>query len=437
MIKSFPINYGGETRFIEVPEENLEAVAEIRDLPPLPNLKEAIKRAVENPVGGEKLSDLVRPGCSVALLTFDRLPLTSAALNPVVLDVLNEMGVKDQDITLVYAVGTHPTPADEAHLGPGVAERVKVVPHLCDDAEGMGYAGMTRYGTPLWINRHVLAADVKIGLGEVAPHPVAGYMGGSKIILPGVAARDSIEHNHAFLLFPETFFGVVEGNIIRNDMNDAAGMAGLDMKIDVLINSKQEIVNVFAGDPVKEWRAAIPFSDKIWTTRIDRKADIFIYHPGSLRERTALGSLYQSAETAELCLKDDGIIINASSCVEGVARSPRHPRGARGQYVPPVSSSAELARLSIDELARLIVRHEVNVRDAVLVYRQSRLLEKYRVYLASPRVPQKEAEEYGFAVSGLSLGETIRRALEEKGRDARVVVMLQEGIAWRNMVLSD
>jgi len=437
LIKSFPINYGGETRFLEVPEENLEAVAKIKDLPPLLNLKEAVKRAVENPIGGEKLSDLVKPGCTVAVLTIDRLPITTSIMNPIILDVLNEMGVKDQDITLVYAVGTHQTPANEAHLGLGVAERVKVVRHLCDDEKVMEYVGITRFGTPLWINRHVLNADVKIGLSEVAPHPVAGYMGGSKIILPGVAARDSIDHNHSFLLSPKIFYGVVDGNIIREDMNEAARMAGLDMKIDVLINSKQEIVNIFAGDPIKEWRAAIPFSDQIWSTRIKRRADIFIYHPGSMRESMALGSLYQSAETAELCLKDDGIIINASSCTDGVAGKPSPPSGARGQYVPPLSSATKLARLDTDDLARLIVRHKVNVRDAVLVYRQRGLLEKYRFFLASTKIPEDEAREYGFEHSGLPLKETVNKALQEKGKGARVVVMLQEGIAWRNMVFSD
>jgi len=436
ILKRFPINYGGETRFIEVPEENLEAVAKIRNLPPLPNVKESIREAVENPIGGEKLSDLVKPGCTVAFLTFDRLPKTTSTANPIIIDLLNEMGVRSRDITLVYAVGTHPTPMDDAHLGPGVASRVRVVPHLCDQEKTMEYVGITRYGTPLWINKHVLRADVKIGLGEVAPHPVAGYMGGSKIILPGVAARDSIDHNHAFLLSSQTFYGVVEGNIIREDMNEAARMVGLDMKIDVLINSRQEIVSVFAGDPVKEWKASIPFSDRIWSTRIKHKADIFIYHPGSLRERTALGGLYQSVETAELCLKDDGIIINASSCVDGLAGKVRL-KVTCGQYTPPFSSVINLARLSTEKLAKLIVRHEVNVRDAILVYRQRRILEKYRVFLASNKIPNEKAQEYGFALSGISLEETIKRALEEKGKDARVVVMLQEGIAWRNMVFSD
>ncbi|MEM3045741.1 MAG: lactate racemase domain-containing protein [Candidatus Bathyarchaeia archaeon] len=423
--------YAGQRRTLEIPDENVESVIRIKDFPPLLDLKAAVRDAVENPVGGEKLSDLVKPGGKVVVLTIDRLPLYTSAMNPVVLDVLNEMGVKDQDVTFYLAMGLHGTPADEARIGRSVLQRVKVVKHECDDRDLVEYRGTTRFGTPLWFSREVLAADVRIGIGEVAPHPVAGYMGGSKVILPGVSHRDTIDHNHGFLLSSSNFYGVVDGNIIREDMNDAAEAAGLDMKVDAVINSQQQPVKVAAGDFVKEWKALLPFADQVWSTRMRKKADIAVYHPGAQRERTLMSSLYQSIEAADMATREDGIIVNASSCIDGVAGGwPPIGVGAREKTGP------DFLKMSTEDLARLIVRHEVSVRDVVLIYRQKRVLERKRVFVASKTISDEEAREFGFAGSG-SLEEVLARAFQEMGRDARVAVMPQEGIAWRTMPIVD
>lgn len=167
-------------------------------------------------MGGPRLSELVTPGTTVALMTIDRVPGAIRQMNPAVLDVLNEAGVQNRDITLLYAAGTHlgrsPGALGEDRLGPRVKDRVKIVPHNAYAPSGWVYAGVTTKRTPVWINEHAANADVRIGVGEVAPHWIAGFMGGSKIILPGVAAWDTIWRNHMMALTPGSLMGRTEGN---------------------------------------------------------------------------------------------------------------------------------------------------------------------------------------------------------------------------------
>jgi len=416
--RTFEVTYGGEKTKVAIPERNLDAVMTIRNQPALPNLKEAVREAVEEPVGGAKLSELLRSGVKVGLMTIDRVPGAIKQMNRAVLDVLNEADVENRDITLFYAAGTHlgrnPGPVGDERLGSGIADQVRVVPHNAYAASGWAYLGVTRRGTPVWVNDKVAKADVRIGIGEVAPHWIAGFMGGSKIILPGVAAWDTIWRNHMMALSPEPFMGKTEGNPIRDDMSEAAALAGLDMKIDCLINENQDVVQVMAGDFDKEWRAIIPYSREIWCPKIPGLLDILVYAPGSGREENLRSALYPSVMAADLATEKEGIIIVLASCI------------AHKGAVDPLGT----LKYTLEELARQLLHRESH---DPLVYGLRRSLERKRVYVAAEGLSKEDVEKASLAYVASTLDEALGKAFEELGGDARVGMMLQEGQIMRHM----
>ncbi|MEM2905687.1 MAG: lactate racemase domain-containing protein [Candidatus Bathyarchaeia archaeon] len=414
----FEITYAGQKMRVAIPERNLDAVMTIKSQPALPNLKQAVRDAVEEPVGGPKLSELAKPGVKVCLMTIDRVPGAIKQMNRAVLDVLNDLGVENRDIKLLYAAGTHlgrkPPPIGDDRVGSGVTGQVKVVPHNAYAASGWSYRGVTSRGTPVWVNEHVAKADLRVGIGEVAPHWIAGFMGGSKVILPGVSAWDTIWRNHMMALTPEPLMGKTEGNPLREDMSDAAQLAGLDMKIDCLINERQDVVRVMAGDFVKEWKAIIPYSKEIWCPKIPGPLDILVYSPGAGREMSLRSALYPSVIAAELATKRDGIIIPLASC------------DAHRRMPDPIGD----LKYPTEELARQLLHRETH---DPLVYALRRSLEHRRVYAVAEALSEEDARKASIAYVASTLDEALRKAFDELGTDARVGMLLQEGQIMRHM----
>jgi len=197
--RSFIVAWNGAQRALEIPAERIKAELRFVDRPPLADPAQAILAALESPIAAPPLRALVQPGAKVALLTGDRM--TDRMLGArdrlalPILDHLNKLGVRDEDVTIVYACGMHAHGHARERMGPEVLGRVRFVEHEAEDPSQLAYLGATSRGTPVWINKAVAEADVRIGVGEVSPVGPAGWCGGGKIILPGVLGVETIEHN--------------------------------------------------------------------------------------------------------------------------------------------------------------------------------------------------------------------------------------------------
>ncbi|MBS7621748.1 DUF2088 domain-containing protein, partial [Candidatus Bathyarchaeota archaeon] len=158
---------------------------------------------------------------------------------------LKSAGVRDENVTVIFGCGAHRAVTSEEAvrlLGEGVLKRVKAVSHNCK-APDLVYVGTTpKYGTKVYLNRVFAEADLKILTGDVCFHYYAGYGGGRKSVLPGVAGEETIKANHAMLLHPNAKTGVLDGNPVHEDMVEAARMAKVDFILNVVVNSKGEIV---------------------------------------------------------------------------------------------------------------------------------------------------------------------------------------------------
>jgi nickel-dependent lactate racemase len=241
-----------------------------------------IKRALDHPIGSPKIEDLARPGMEVVLL-FDDLqrPTPVHLAMPEILDRLNRAGVPDERITGICALGTHPIPTMEQlkkKVGDQVFSRLQghIFSHDPKASDNV-IIGRTHRGTLVEVNRYVAFADLIIGVGECMPHPVAGFGGGFKIVLPGVCSYRSVaSHHFTWMRHRNSRVNVLEGNSFFEEIVDAGRLSRMPFKLDFIINDKKEVIKAFAGDPVAEHREASNYAASLYLVPLQKLADVTI-----------------------------------------------------------------------------------------------------------------------------------------------------------------
>jgi nickel-dependent lactate racemase len=423
--KEYMIAYDKEQKKIQVPAENVKTEITFTDFPALPKLEKAFFEALENPVGCEPLSKRLKPGYKIAMPVGSRVTDWMLGvrdnLGVKLLDYLNTLGIKDQDVTVLYAAGMHAMHNIEERFGPELLSRVNLILHDPRDESNLKYCGVTSRATPVWVNRAVVDADFVLGFGEISPTTQGGWCGGGKIILPGVAGKDTIEANHAFTMAPLNTWGRANTNPMRLDMEEAADLAGLDMKMDILINSREEVVAIYAGDFREEHRTALIKAREIWMTKMD-PVDIAIVHPNKARERYLSRSFFGMLDSSDLATKDDGTIILVLSGTGGWAPP---------EEIPGESCGPELLKMPMEQLAQKIVRKEGYVRGMAMLFSAKKILNNKRVIVVSNGISDQDAKEFGFAYSTRSFEDALSQALKQHGDDASISIKFNEGVAWR------
>jgi len=313
--------YGKTEVCVRVPTRSFLGSIEPVEKPGVSDAEAEIKRALKEPMGSETLSDIVKPEHKVAIVVDDATrPAPSYLMVPPILDELDNAGVEDENITVVFGCGMHKAVTHEEAvklLGDGVLNRVKVISHDCK-AQDLIYIGKTRkHGTKVYLNRVFAEADVKILTGDACFHYYAGYGGGSKSVLPAVSGEETIKHNHAMLLHPKAKTGVLEGNPIHEDMVEAAKLAKVDFVLNVVTNSKGEVVKAFSGDLEQAFYEGVKAVDGMYRVRVDRRADIVVVSPGGHPSDVNLFQAYKGVDSALEVAKRGGVIILVAECSEG------------------------------------------------------------------------------------------------------------------------
>jgi len=277
------VNYGEEKRQFSLPKSWNLISAE--DKPPIPGVTDPIqeiRRALDHPIGSPKIEELARPGMDVVLL-FDDLqrPTPVHLALPEILNRLNRAGIPDGRITGICALGTHPIHTME-QLKKKVGEKAfsrfqgRILshdPHASDNV----IIGKTHRGTLVEVNRYVAFADLIIGVGECMPHPIAGFGGGYKIVMPGVCSYRSVaSHHFTWMRHRNSRVNLLDGNSFYEEIVDAGRLSRLAFKLDFIINEKKEVIRAFAGGPVAEHREASKFSASLYTVPLSKLADVTI-----------------------------------------------------------------------------------------------------------------------------------------------------------------
>lgn len=261
--------YGNTTLEIDLPDEWDVEVCPMRGAGRKPLTLAEMEEAIKNPIGSPSLKELAK-NKKRAVIIFDDItrPTRIYEIAPIVIRELVSGGIKEDDITFVCALGNHG--AHTSHefrkkLGTDIMERFRIFNH--NPYESCEYVGETSRGTKLMINREVMEADLKIGIGCVTAHANVGFSGGGKILLPGVAHYDSSAHYHIDVnaQAPETTgLGKFDDNVLRFNIEEAARMAGLDFKIDVIVNERGATTALFAGDFLEQHMQAVELAKDVY-----------------------------------------------------------------------------------------------------------------------------------------------------------------------------
>ncbi len=281
-MKSY-VNYEGRKIDFSLPKE-WDLISN-QDKPPIAGVIDPLREinhALDHPIGSPKIEEIARPGMEVVLLFDDLQRPTPAHLAlPEILDRLNKSGIPDDRISGVCSMGTHPIPTMEQlenKVGKKVFSRLqgRIIPHNPHASDNVTI-GKTRRGTLVEVNRRVAFADLIMGVGECMPHPIAGFGGGCKIIMPGVCSYRSVaDHHFTWMRHRNSRVNLTDGNFFYEEIIDAGRLSRLAFKLDFIINEKKEIIRAFAGDPVEEHREASNYAASLYSIPMPKLADVTI-----------------------------------------------------------------------------------------------------------------------------------------------------------------
>jgi nickel-dependent lactate racemase len=313
--------YGKTDVCVRIPARNLLGTIEPAERQGAADAKAEVERALKEPIGSKRLSEIVTPESKVAIVVDDatRKAPSVAMLLPVLAE-LNSAGVKDENVAVIFGCGTHRAVKPEeaaALLGEDALKRVKTISHCCTDQDMVQMGTTKTHNNKVFLNRNFAEADVKVLLGDVGFHYYAGYGGGRKSILPAVCGEETIKQNHAMLLSANARTGILEGNPVHQDMTEAARLAKVDFIVNVVENKKGEIVKAFAGDLEQAFLEAVKLVDEMYRVTIDRRADIIVVSAGGHPADIDLYQAYKGLDNALDAVKRGGVIILVAECPEG------------------------------------------------------------------------------------------------------------------------
>jgi nickel-dependent lactate racemase len=419
------IPYGRETLAVEIPDRNLMLVGWPKEPPEIPRVEDEIERALDSPIEGPRIRDVAGSGKRVVILCDDYTrPTPTRAILPSMLARLDQAGVEDADITILIAAGIHRKMSREelnAKLGEDVVDRVRVVLHDVDDMDRMDNLGQTTRGTPVWIDKEVTQADVKLSIGTVEAHPYAGFCGGPKIYAIASAARESIYHNHGRLAaHPDSWFGRTEGNPCWMDMAEVARMVKPDLAINVVLSAKKEVIRAFAGDIIACQRAAIEPFVEAYGVPVPRPADIVLASANPKQFYFDLSNL--AMMNAGTIVKEGGTRVVAGYCEEALGPD-IHRRLYTESLGRPWPSSSDY----FDELQNGTYSYQM--ADAPAIYKLIQAEEKAGMVFVTEGLPAEDADRLRLNWTR-SLDEAMERAFAQQGRDAQVVVLPLGGMSY-------
>ncbi|HWE83421.1 MAG TPA: nickel-dependent lactate racemase [Terracidiphilus sp.] len=316
--------FGKSGLTVELPEGPDWHVLEPRSATPLANVDAALAAALGNPVGTPPLAELARGKRTAAISVCDiTRPAPNATTLPPLLERLHAGGIPREGVTILIATGLHrtATPAEiEAILGQRIAAEYRVINHFAKDLAAHAELGKTRRGTPVFIQKEFIEADLHITLGFIEQHLMAGFSGGRKLIAPGLAAQETIKvlHSPAFMREPLAIEGSIEANPLHAELIEIAAMARHDFMLDVVLTPEREIAGVFAGSGMEAHAAGVEFVRRALMERLAEAADAVLTTAAGYPLDLTFYQMVKGVTAAQHLVKPGGRILVMAECAEGV-----------------------------------------------------------------------------------------------------------------------
>jgi len=369
--KPIQVEYGHSALRILAPDDC--RVLEMPETPALGNPREAIRRSIQQPIGGNPLPTIVRDKAkpagdlTVCITTSDitrPVPYKGeAGILPPLLELLLQCGIRREHITLLVGTGTHrpSTPAEKiAMFGADVVAQYKIVDHDCDDDAMLVDLGKTQSGTAVRVNRRFVEADVKIATALVESHFMAGASGGRKAVCPALVSKETIEkfHSAAFLDSPRATNLVLTGNPCHEEAVEIATKVGVDFIINTVLNRRLELVEVFSGHLVLAHQQAVELLRRIVAIPVEREFDIVLTHGGYVGTSASIRSALNMSSTPSLRCIESPLKVRSATGDSATAPagsnnpSSRARKSSASVRLPPAESPATTMRLASKPCSR-------------------------------------------------------------------------------------
>jgi len=355
---------------VEVPEGFDCQVVRSRAARALNDVAGALEAALDHPIQSESLEKLAAGKRTAAISVCDiTRPAPNRITLPPLLKRLHAAGIPKEGVTILIATGLHRAATTEELniiLGPEIAATYRVASHDARDFASHRAVGTTRRGTPVYVDERFAAADLHITLGFIEPHLMLGFSGGRKLIVPGIAAQETIKviHSPRFMREPLSTEGSIEGNPLHEELLEAAALARHDFILDVTLTQERAISGVFAGHPVKAHAAGVEFMTSTSLTPLDDLVDAVITSSAGYPLDITFYQCVKGLTAAQHIVKPGGKMLLLAECAEGIG-SPEYARllkAYRGhaEFLKEIENTpVEIDQWQLEKLALTGVKNEL------------------------------------------------------------------------------
>ena len=406
-IVSIPI---GE-RKVKAKIPNLIKVAEPARIPGVPDPRAEVRRALLSPIGAPRLRELARGKQRAVIVVNDiTRPYPGRLMAEEIAGELNAAGMRDDQIFLLIAYGQHRenTPEEMRGMyGEELLRRFRVVHHHAFAPEENVTVGYTQGGVAVSIDRFYVESDLKILTGCIAPHQFAGFSGGRKSVIPGIASIEAVKRHHSFPIRPEKIsLGKLQGNRFHEEALEAARIAGVDFIVNSVDNAERELVACVAGDLEQAFFAGVNISRKVWTVDLPVQPKIVVVSPGGYPRDFDLHQSQKAIGMCELLLPEGGGVILCAECRDGAGK----PGALLKQAATP------------DEVIDDFLKNGLQPNGNGKAYMLARAAKRYTIALAGSTIPQQDLRDM-FLDGYDTVEEAMDAMLRRFGADAPVLVV--------------
>lgn len=323
--------FGRQGIDVSVPDSVRAEVIRSRTAPAVADARAALEDALDHPIASAPLVELARGKRTAAINVCDiTRPAPNSVTLPPLLKRLHEAGIPVEGVTILIATGLHRGATEDEMvtiLGPEIAAKYRVVNHDALQRDEHRNLGATRAGTPVWIDERFMAADLHITLGFIEQHLMLGFSGGRKLVVPGVAAQETIKviHSPRFNREPMATEGSIADNPLHHEFLEIAAMARHDFILDVTLTHDRQISGVFAGNPVKAHAAGVEFLERTSLERLPEPVDAVITSAAGYPLDLTFYQVLKGVTAAAHIVKPGGAILLVAECAEGIG-SPQFAR---------------------------------------------------------------------------------------------------------------
>ncbi len=370
----YNLAYGKTGLSFELPDDYDVDLIEPRWMESLPDQLQAVTGALRNPFNSRPLKEIADAGDKTGIIFSDITRATPYhIIVPALLDELKN--IPKEKICFFCANGTHRQLSDDELvkiLGNQVVNSYRIIQNDANNPDLHEYVGTTASGNKIWLNKEILSCSIKILTGFIEPHFFAGFSGGGKSLIPGMASVKSIKFNHSIghLSDENVNWGITYGNHLWEEIMEAAEFVPGLFLLNVTLNKNKEITNVFAGDLRSAHKSGCQFVKDSAMTPVDKLYDIVITSNSGYPLDLNIYQTVKGMSAAAQIVKPGGNIIIAAECWDGIP--------ANSDYETILKSVS-----SVDDLMEFIKKNEETLKDTWQIYFQALIQKKANVYLFS------------------------------------------------------